>query len=77
MESPERRCANVPEAKRVLARCIEAGLWLRAGDGHLGRCMRRAKANGAATQGLYKAAANGAGRDLKHTESLHEKDYKY
>ena len=37
---------------------------------------RRAKANGAATKGQYKADANGA-RNMKHTDSLHEKDYKY
>ena len=35
----------------------------------------RARANGAATKGQYKADANG--RKLGHTESLHEKDYKY
>ncbi|EIE25074.1 cytosolic aldolase [Coccomyxa subellipsoidea C-169] len=37
--------------------------------------MTRARANGAATKGQYKADANG--RRLGHTESLHEKDYKY
>lgn len=37
--------------------------------------MCRARANGAATKGQYKAEANG--RHLGHTESLHEKDYKY
>jgi hypothetical protein len=36
----------------------------------------RARANSAATLGKYKADANGA-RGIKHTESLHEKDYKY
>jgi len=37
--------------------------------------MCRARANGAASMGKYKVNANG--RSLGHTESLHEKDYKY
>lgn len=44
--------------------------------GSLCACGRRAKANGAATMGKYQANANGA-RNMKHTDSLHEKDYKY
>ena len=35
----------------------------------------RAQANGAASMGKYKMDANG--RSLGHTDSLHEKDYKY
>ena len=35
----------------------------------------RARANGAASMGKYKMDANG--RSLGHTDSLHEKDYKY
>ena len=35
----------------------------------------RARANGAASVGKYKMDANG--RSLGHTDSLHEKDYKY
>ncbi|CAL5222687.1 g5088 [Coccomyxa viridis] len=37
--------------------------------------MVRARANGAASMGKYKVDANG--RSLGHTDSLHEKDYKY
>ena len=37
--------------------------------------MCRARANGAASMGKYKVGTNG--RSLGHTESLHEKDYKY
>lgn len=37
----------------------------------------RAKANGAAALGQYKGASANGSRALGHTESLHEKDYKY